>query len=200
MEKFDVEAFRARNVCTNFYDSTFHAVGKMIHTDEELQQKIREAVKGKRVIELGCNNTGRYCVTLLALLGADSYVGVDPFYAPDADGLKEWFKEIGHPELTEKDVRYVVRDAASYLQSIRSKGKERVATFSSGVLESSIIFDKDYAREAVREIARLTRPESSAIHVTDRSFTDLFQEEGLLLDFGRTLSDNITLGIYSRAA
>ncbi len=198
MVDFDEKNFYARGVCTNFYDDTYSVVGQMIHQDKDLQQRIRDTIKDKRVIELGCCNLLGYCLDLFAM-GADSYVGVEPFHTPKVEGVKQWFVDRGFAKVAEKDISYVHRDAASYLQSVRDR--EGIVTFSSGLLEGSILYNLEYAQEVVREIVRLAKPnESSAIHVTDSFFTDLLQKEGLHLDFGREISSNRYLvGIYSKA-
>ena len=195
MAAFDEGEFYARGVCNNFYDDTYPVVGPMIHEDKDLQQRVRDTIGGKRVIELGCCNSVRYCLDFFAM-GAGSYVGVEPFHPPTAQEVRQLLVQA---KRTEREISYIHRDAASYLQSVTAG--LGLVTFSSGLLERSILHNLDYAREVVHEIVRLASPNvSSAIHVTDPFFSDLLKREGLHLDFGREISPNgFLVGIYSKA-
>ena len=186
MSEFNKQEFESRGVSYPFHDSTHHIVGAKIREDEELQGRIKEAIKDRTIIEIGCCNLVRYCLDLF-YYGADSYVGVDPFNLPDI----EWAKS----ELEDKKVSYVREDVLSYLQSQQIEG---LVTFSSGTLEKPVIHNKEYARAVVSEIKRLARPEISAIHVIDPFFAKLFEDEGLQLDFHRNLDmmGNRLIGLY----
>ena len=196
MKAFDPKEFFRRNVSTNFHDSSFSVIAPIIHEDQELQQKMRSAINGKRIIELGCCDLVRYCLDLFAM-GAGSYAGVDPYHIPDISAVRKWFMEMGFDKMKDKKIEYYQRDALSYLQSLPSS--DGIMTFSSGTLEGDIIHDEKYARQVVQQIARLSRPkETTAIHVVDPFFAGLFQEEGLHLDFGKRASNGFTLGLYSK--
>ncbi|MEM2956025.1 MAG: methyltransferase domain-containing protein [Candidatus Pacearchaeota archaeon] len=144
---------------------------------DELADILKEGIKGKKVIDIGCGNplnAENYAKFLMDEIGAESYTGVDAFINNDIERDK---------------IKFIRKDALSYLSK---QSNESAVVTANGILVKEVISDERYMKSLIKEIYRIV-PRDGIFVAVCVDEPKIIEKQGFRDTFSGNISHSINI-------